>query len=725
MTDVFNNETFLRERDVVLTVTANGPMQQQANHMLQDAIYMQRFLYIVKHFVAEDVVHQLSGGEANNDTALVPPASLAEAEPMTHKIYDLLTMGSTYERACLRSVPFAYMSGPGRILDKQGPAWKKVSEEQAMQAIGNMLLEGFQMDSIDLSISPYSDFVRLLQREAEHAKATASLSSSGPIVPEQRDIILLPRSGSGEYRSEQGEANLEKMFENQMGNSILFNLASEHVTSTSNTPERRIKAALLVLQGLDDMNAMFPAAEPAMDDATGAASIISKRPHFLVRNTLASGEDAWTALGLMEAAEFLSTLVFEVWLEKESPLLALGEETEEPDTKTPIDAPTDHDVLLGRGGLTNSWPGNKRFRDIIALHRADYIRAIKMDKPAVARKIVRAVRKGCPPGRFLRKGDDGLWYDTGDKTAAEKTSQGLRERSNVEKRQRSELRKALRIRKVDLEDSGMEQTGPSKKTKYIDAARIAPTLNYVGTSIAVPLSLSMAHVVSLPRKPAPGKGKAGGALITEGLPPNATDAEGNILVTDYDILCGRGGLTNHHKGNRRFRDIVTLHRPDYVRASKIQKPSVARVIVRAIRNGDPPGRFLRKDDKSGKWIDIGDKKAAEKTSQALREKPEDEEELARVDLKSLGILLPTASAGYLAATTANVMGSLMTANADNATMANIARTSPLIEEIMNAVKGTTEVPDVTPHALDSAAKDFKAASTDNVGIGVALKQAEV
>lgn len=91
-----------------------------------------------------------------------------------------------------------------------------------------------------------------------------------------------------------------------------------------------------------------------------------------------------------------------------------------------------------------------------------------------------------------------------------------------------------------------------------------------------------------------------------------------------DILCGRGGLTNHHKGNKRFRDVVALHRPDYVRAPKIQKPSVARVIVRAIRNGDPPGRFLKKDHKTGLWYDIGDKRAAEKTSQALREKTIDE-----------------------------------------------------------------------------------------------------
>ncbi|KAL3912932.1 MAG: hypothetical protein SGILL_006694, partial [Bacillariaceae sp.] len=111
------------------------------------------------------------------------------------------------------------------------------------------------------------------------------------------------------------------------------------------------------------------------------------------------------------------------------------------------------------------------------------------------------------------------------------------------------------------------------------------------------------------------------------LPPNAVgavDEKGNILVTDHDILCGRGGLTNHHKGNKRFRDIVALHRPDYERAAKVQKPSVARVIVRAIRNGDPPGRFLRKDEKTGKWIDIGDKKAAEKTSQALRAKTNEE-----------------------------------------------------------------------------------------------------
>jgi len=99
-------------------------------------------------------------------------------------------------------------------------------------------------------------------------------------------------------------------------------------------------------------------------------------------------------------------------------------------------------------------------------------------------------------------------------------------------------------------------------------------------------------------------------------------------------------------GNKRFRDIVGLHRADYVRAPKVQKPSVARVIVRAIRNGDPPGRFLKKDDKTGKWKDIGDKKAAEKTSQALREKTDEDKQAAAAAAKfnSPTLVLPKAEA---------------------------------------------------------------------------------
>lgn len=256
--------------------------------------------------------------------------------------------------------------------------------------------------------------------------------------------------------------------------------------------------------------------------------------------------------------------------------------------------------------------------EVIALHRPDYIRANKMDKPNVARRLVRAFRQGNPPRRFLKKQDDGKWYDVGDRTAAEKTSQGLRERSNAEKRQRSAIRESLKIRKVDLADRVAGST-PAKKAKT-DTPNPPQTLFFTDS---IPLSLSMKDKSRI--EPPKVLDEYDDPDEFNPLPPNAVDKEGNILVTDYDILCGRGGLTNHHRGNKRFRDIVALHRPDYVRAPKVQKPSVARVIVRAIRNGDPPGRFLKKDEKTGKWIDIGDRKAAEKTSQALREKAEDEQ----------------------------------------------------------------------------------------------------
>ena len=43
-------------------------------------------------------------------------------------------------------------------------------------------------------------------------------------------------------------------------------------------------------------------------------------------------------------------------------------------------------------------------------------------------------------------------------------------------------------------------------------------------------------------------------------------------------------------------------------------------IIKEWREQKPPGRFLKIDESTGMWYDVGDKKAREKTSQALREK---------------------------------------------------------------------------------------------------------
>lgn len=105
-------------------------------------------------------------------------------------------------------------------------------------------------------------------------------------------------------------------------------------------------------------------------------------------------------------------------------------------------------------------------------------------------------------------------------------------------------------------------------------------------------------------------------------------------ILENDVLCGRGGLTNHHTGNIKFRQLVRLMQPAYLLACKRNKAKIAKLIVDTIRTKFlPPGRFLRRQDSSslnysginneqlkwGVWVDIGDTKAREKTSQALRE----------------------------------------------------------------------------------------------------------
>jgi len=110
----------------------------------------------------------------------------------------------------------------------------------------------------------------------------------------------------------------------------------------------------------------------------------------------------------------------------------------------------------------------------------------------------------------------------------------------------------------------------------------------------------------------------------------------NLSVTSpisiNDVLCGRGGLTNHHPGNIFFRKLVRQYQESYLRATKRDKAGVAKGIVDTIRKLQPPGRFLKKGPRdvsaNGVWVEIGDRKAREKTSQALRERaPELREEL--------------------------------------------------------------------------------------------------
>ena len=101
-----------------------------------------------------------------------------------------------------------------------------------------------------------------------------------------------------------------------------------------------------------------------------------------------------------------------------------------------------------------------------------------------------------------------------------------------------------------------------------------------------------------------------------------------------DCLFGRGGGTNHHPGNKLYRKMVEDKKEFYLNSKRLDKPLVAMEIIKEWRDLDPPGRFLKQDEVTKLWCDVGDKKAREKTSQALREKSVKEREDDDCDKKT-------------------------------------------------------------------------------------------
>lgn len=88
---------------------------------------------------------------------------------------------------------------------------------------------------------------------------------------------------------------------------------------------------------------------------------------------------------------------------------------------------------------------------------------------------------------------------------------------------------------------------------------------------------------------------------------------------DHDVLSGRGNFVNYHPGNEHFRSLVRKHKMEYVKCPKPQKGKFSKMIYDEIKARNPPGRFLKQESSTKMWYDIGEKKALDKTRQALRE----------------------------------------------------------------------------------------------------------
>ena len=314
------------------------------------------------------------------------------------------------------------------------------------------------------------------------------------------------------------------------------------------------------------------------------------------------------------------------------------EKLEDPPADLVVTAPETNDVLSGRGGETNHHTGNVQYRNLVKAFQPMYTRMQKLEKKHISRCIVLTIRK--MGGRFLAKQSVGVWKDVGNDKACGKTSQTLREGQNV----RSSISSSASLEgggeaktpttkktptKVKRESSG---SAPAKKRASISTKKsksgssITPGAKDVASAAAAaakfvpnndgdngPMSAALQKVIADP---------LAWVEQTEEAIANQSEVDTTTVIQDvqpYDVLCGRGGEVNKHQGNVQFRNLVKAFQNTYMNCRKLDKPKISQCIVYTIRN-TLGGRFLQKIDGSeDAYKDVGNKKAQDKTSQALRE----------------------------------------------------------------------------------------------------------
>lgn len=94
----------------------------------------------------------------------------------------------------------------------------------------------------------------------------------------------------------------------------------------------------------------------------------------------------------------------------------------------------------------------------------------------------------------------------------------------------------------------------------------------------------------------------------------------NFVPGENDVILGRGRKTFQHIGNERFRKLVESRLEEYSNSlTKIAKSGILSQIVQEVRRRSPHGGFVKKDTTTGRWYEVGDFLAREKTSQAFRD----------------------------------------------------------------------------------------------------------
>jgi PBP1b-binding outer membrane lipoprotein LpoB len=90
----------------------------------------------------------------------------------------------------------------------------------------------------------------------------------------------------------------------------------------------------------------------------------------------------------------------------------------------------------------------------------------------------------------------------------------------------------------------------------------------------------------------------------------------DLVVTPgpFDILLGRGKLSQENLGNLRYRNLIACYQDTYETARKIEKTKIADEVVQSIKKCS--GRFLK--EHYADFVEISDVKAREKVAHSFR-----------------------------------------------------------------------------------------------------------
>ncbi|KAL3938751.1 MAG: hypothetical protein SGBAC_006401 [Bacillariaceae sp.] len=100
----------------------------------------------------------------------------------------------------------------------------------------------------------------------------------------------------------------------------------------------------------------------------------------------------------------------------------------------------------------------------------------------------------------------------------------------------------------------------------------------------------------------------------------------------FDVILGKGMPVQEHQGNKNLHELIALKYTEYDSAQRKRKTEIAEEVVQQIKKTS--GRFLKRDDDSGMWVDVPSREAQDKVCHGFRRKREWDLKKAKSPIKS-------------------------------------------------------------------------------------------